>query len=153
MSRSKRSSGDSRYDAYKDYQATLSERMQLNQYKLMTGSETPFTDDQTEQLLAIMKEEKQNVTTATAQEFPSQDKMAFASMSDEQIEKLLQSQDTVNQRVYDRANQVLTPEQLQQFGKFQTNQLQMMRTGMAMMRKMFDGNVPDAPGAAPTAAK
>jgi hypothetical protein len=49
----------------------------------------------------------------------------------------MESQETINQRVYDRARNLLTPAQLDSFGTFQTNQLQMMRMGMSMAKKMF----------------
>jgi hypothetical protein len=60
-----------------------------------------------------------------------------AMLSGEGTEKLIQTQDTINQRAYERARQVLTPGQLEPFGQFQTNQLRMMRLGMNMARKFM----------------
>lgn len=131
--------GEERYSFYKEYQQTVGDRMQLNQFKQMAGAENPFSGQQTEQLLAIMKEEKQGVTAAMGQSFPGQDPSSLQAMfsNEQQIEKLLQSQETVNERVFQRAGQVLSPDQLASFGKFQTNQMQMMRMGMTMARKFF----------------
>jgi len=141
--------GESRYALYKDYQLTVAERTQLNQFKLTGGLQTALTDDQTEQLLTIMKEEKQSVTSKGGQALAdlSQKKGAMQGMlSDEQIDKMLEAQTEVNERVYNRANELLAPDQMQAFGKFQTNQLQMMRMGMSMARKMF-GNDKSTPPA------
>ena len=80
------------------------------------------------------------MAAATGQTFPADGQDAAnlqAMLSGDGVEKLLQSQETVNQRVYERAGQILSPEQLSSFGKFQTNQLQMMRLGMNMARKFM----------------
>ena len=55
----------------------------------------------------------------------------------------------MNQRVYERAKAVLSPEQLNGFGRFQTNQLQMMRMGMTMARKFLGPDNSGAPVASP----
>jgi hypothetical protein len=134
--------GDTRYAQYKDYQQTVGERMQLNQFRMQNGSgESALTDQQTDQLLGLMKEEKQAVAKETGQTFPADgqsDAAKFETMlSGGGVEKLLQAQETVNQRVYQRAQQILTEAQLASFGKFQTNQLQMMRIGINMARKFM----------------
>jgi len=144
--------GEARYAQYKDYQQTLGERMQLNQFKVQTASDpNPLTDMQAEQLLAIMREEKQGVAAASGQPLPGpgQDPTgAQAFLSDEQMEKLLESQGTVNQRVTERARAVLSADQWESFSRYQTNQMEMIRVGMRMARKFL---APDRPqgGATP----
>jgi len=132
--------GDARFAQYKEYQETVGERTQLNMYRQQTGGDMPLSDQQTDQLLAFMKEEKQNVAAATGQPLAGagQDQAKIEAMlSSEQSDKLLQSQETVNQRVFERAKGILTPEQLDSFAKFQTNQMQMMRMGMKMARQFM----------------
>jgi uncharacterized protein YciI len=132
--------GETRYAQYKDYQETVGERAQLNQFRQQTGGENALTDQQTEQLLAFMSEEKKAVAATTGQAFPGtgQDAATWEAMfSDESVQKLMQAQEAVNQRVYERARGVLSENQLGAFGKFQTNQLQMMRLGMSMARKFM----------------
>ncbi len=133
--------GESRYAEYKNYQQTVGERTQLNQFRMQSaGGESALTDQQTEQLLGFMKEEKQVVAAATGLPMPgdNQDAATLQAMfSGEGSEKVLQSQETVNQQVYARAREILSAEQLAAFGKFQTNQLQMMRMGMNMARKFI----------------
>ena len=143
--------GETRYAQYQDYQQTVGERTQLSQFRQQTAGENALTDRQTDQLLAFMKEEKQAVAAATGQPAPGAGQNVEnmqAMFSGEGTEKLLQSQETVNQRVYERAREVLSAEQLGAFGKFQTNQLQLMRMGMSMARKFMAPEKTE--GAAPT---
>jgi len=133
--------GETRYAQYKSYQETVGERTQLNQFRQQTaGGENALTEPQVEQLLTFMKEEKRAVGAASGQVFPGARQDAAnleAVLSSDGVPKLLQAQETANQRVYERARTVLSENQLAAFGTFQTNQLQMMRMGMNMMRKFM----------------
>jgi hypothetical protein len=79
------------------------------------------------------------VQATTGSVLPGADQAAAtqAMLSEEQSGKILETQALVNQRVYEHAGEILSPEQLQSFAQFQTNQLQMMRMGVSMARKMF----------------
>ena len=131
--------GESRYAQYKDYQLTVGERTQLNQFRQTMGSENALTDQQTDQLLAFMREEKQAVTaTGGMASFDGQDAASMQAMfSGEGIDKILQNQEAIGKRVYERAQTVLSESQLTAFGKFQNSQLQMMRVGMSMARQFM----------------
>lgn len=132
--------GDQRYAQYKDYEQTAGERMQLNQFRQQFGAGSlPLTEDQTEQLLGFMKEEKQSMASVghpTVGSGQSGGEIE-AILSEDRSESMLQSQEYVNERVYERAKTVLSEDQLGAFGKFQSNQLQMMRVGVGMARKFF----------------
>lgn len=131
--------GESRYAQYKDYQQTVGERTQLNQFRQTMGSENALSDQQTDQLLAFMREEKQAVTAGGGMaSFDGQDPASMQAMfSGEGIDKVLQNQEAIGKRVYERARTVLSENQLTAFGKFQTSQLQMMRVGMSMARQFM----------------
>lgn len=133
--------GESRYLQYKDYQQTVGERTQLSQFQQQTAaSDHPLTDQQTEALLGFMKEEKQTAATDARLPLPGETPDAAtmqAMLSGEGLDKLLQTQETVNQRVYERSREILSPEQLGAFGKFQTNQLQIMRMGLNFAQKFM----------------
>jgi cytochrome c1 len=143
--------GDTRFAQYQDYQQTLGERMQLDQFRQQNAGEAnALTDQQANQLLAFMKEEKQSAATVTGQSPAGigQDQAANLQtiLSGEQLDKTLQDQEALNQKVYERAKAVLSPEQLDAFGAFQTNQISSMRIGMTMARKFFaPGNGQDQP--------
>jgi hypothetical protein len=136
--------GDTRYAQYKDFQETAGERMQLNMWKQQGAmSEHPLSDDQSEQLLKVMREEKKYVadTQGQSQTSSSSDMDKFKAMlSEEDANKMLDQQSTVNQRVYDRARNILSDDQLASFAQWQTNQLNMMRMGVNMARKMMGGD-------------
>jgi hypothetical protein len=142
--------GESRFAQYKEYQQTAGERMQLNMFNQQAGAGAlALTDSQTEQLLSMMKEEKQALT-AVGQHMPGMGQDAAnleALLSKDQSETMLGLQESVNERVYERAKGLLSEEQLAAFGKFQTNQLQMMRAGVGMARTLF--NPDGASGPAP----
>src|ERR1035437_891884 len=143
--------GDDRYAQYKDYQETVSERTLLNQFKMQAGSDYNLNAQQTEALLTFMKEEQKSVVATTGLPLGQTDKdpAKFQSLlSDGKVDELLQAQETVGQRVYERARTILSPDQLDTLGRYQTNWMQMMRVGMTMMRKMFTPDSPAA-GAAP----
>lgn len=133
--------GETRYARYQDYQQTVNERAQLNQFQQQYGGgENALSEQQTERLLAIMKEEKQSVAATAGQASPGagQDAANMEAMfSSDATEKLMQTQESINQRVYERAREVLSENQLASFGRFQTNQLQMTRMGMNMARKFM----------------
>jgi phage terminase small subunit len=141
--------GESRYALYKDYQQTIGERAQLIQFKQqMAGGQNPLTDQQLEQLLALMREEKENVAAATGQPLSGtghDEANLQAMLSGDQTEKLLDAFETVSKRTYERASGLLLPDQLTVFGRFQTNQLQAMRMGM----KLFVAHKSDSVATAP----
>lgn len=145
--------GDARYTQYKEYQETLGERTLLNQFKQQAGSDYNLSDPQTEALLTFMKEEKKSVAAATG--LPLNDTghdpaRMQALLADDKADQLLQAQETINQRVYERARTILSPEQLQTLGKFQANQMQMTRMGRSMAKKMFAPDKPAASAATPS---
>lgn len=140
--------GETRYAEYQDYQQTFGERTLLNQFQQQYGGgENALNEQQTERLLAIMKEERQWASAADQASVGTGPDTATmeAMFSSDATEKLLQSQESINQRVYERAGELLSETQLAAFGKFQTNQLQMMRMGMNMARKFM---TPESSGGA-----
>ena len=140
--------GDDRYAQYKDYQETVGERTLLNQFKLQAGSDYNLNDVQTEAMLGFVKEEQKSVATTTGLPLgdANMNPAKFqALLSGDKVDELIAAQNTVGQRVYDRARTILSPDQLDTWGKYQTNRMQMMRMGMNMARKMF---APDKPAAA-----
>ena len=141
--------GDDRFAQYQEYQKTTSERMQLNAFRQQAGADYSLTDQQSEQLLSFMSEEKQAATANGQTPLDQSQGQAGlqAALSDDKTEKLIQNQEAINQRVYDRAQTILSPDQLTAFGKFQKSQLQMMRMGMSMARKMFGND--SAPASTP----
>jgi hypothetical protein len=131
--------GDGLYAQYKDYQQTVGERVQLNMFRQSSGSEHPLTDAQVEQLLQIVSEEKRNAAAITGQPLPGVDNAQNFEMmlSEERVETMLRAQELASQQVIERAKTILNPEQAEEFAAFQNNQLEMVRMGISMARKMM----------------
>ena len=55
----------------------------------------------------------------------------------ENLDKQMQWMDDYNGRVLERAEQILTPEQLAQYRQFQDQQTSMQKFGLKMAREMF----------------
>jgi hypothetical protein len=130
--------GDERFAQYEDYQKNVGERMQLDQFKNQLAAENlPLRDDQTAQLMQIMKEEKAAFPPAIPTDqtqMPKKD-----TFTAENLEKQLTWMDEYNRRVLDRAGQVLTPEQLKQYQSFQEQQTSLQKMGLQMAKQMFGG--------------
>jgi hypothetical protein len=144
--------GDARYAQYEAYQETVPHRMQLNAFKQQAGSDYNLTEPQTEALVIMMKEETKNVAATVGLPLDGPDKdpaKIKAMLAEGKMDELLRGQETVSQRVYERARTILFPEQLASFGRFQTNQMQAMRLGMNMAKKMFAPDASDPAGALP----
>lgn len=133
--------GESRYLEYKDYQETVGERTQLNMFRQGDAVGRTLSDDQTDQLLRVMAQEKKALQETAGAVFPgaTQDPAAMQQMlNDDQAAKVIETQERLNRRVYERAVDFLSEEQLKSFAGFQANQLDMMRVGLKMARQMFE---------------
>ena len=126
--------GEEKFAQYQDYNQTIGERMMLDQF----ARNAEVSSEQNEQLLAIMREEKKNVqiNLGNPAADPTQDWQAVLG-SDEATARLFAQQEEVNNRVMERAAQVLTPEQLQKFAPVLKSQLEMQKAGLKMARQMF----------------
>jgi hypothetical protein len=142
--------GDERFAVYEDYQKSIGERMQLDQFKNQVAAESmPLREDQTAQLMQIMKEEKAAVPPAIPTDqtqLPNKD--LFTA---ENLDKQTQWMEDYNRRVLARAESVLSPDQFKQYQSFQEQQVSMQKLGLSMARQMFGGEKGGAAPAAPSA--
>jgi hypothetical protein len=130
--------GDERFAKYQDYQKNLGERMQLDQLKTnLEAANLPLQEQQSAQLLQIMKEEKAAVPPV----IPSDGTQLGANMKElmtqENMKKQLDWMEDYNRRVLERVNGVLTADQLKQYKEFQEQQLAMQKFGLKMAGEMF----------------
>jgi hypothetical protein len=129
--------GEEKYAQMQEYNQTIGERMMLDQL----GKQADLSTEQNQQLLNIIKEEKKNVqiNRGVPAYDPTKDWQQVLQ-SGEAAEQIFAQQEEVNNRVIERAGQVLTPEQLEKFGPLLKSQLEMQKAGMRMAREMFKGN-------------
>ena len=114
---------------YEDYQRTLGERMRVNAIAdQLEALDVPLRDDQRKQLVTAMVEERERIPP------PSLDGLSPKEMADRQLEW----HEDYERRIRERAAQVLTPEQLEQFTNLQKLQTQMRR--MAFSAVEASGN-------------
>ena len=130
--------GDERNKQFKDYQANIGERMQLDQLqKRLETDNLPLQETQAAQLMEAMKQEK----TAAPPPIPSDANRNPADMkslmTSENIDKQIQWMNDYNQRVLDRASQFLSPEQLKSYREMQEQQTALQQMGLKMAREMF----------------
>jgi hypothetical protein len=139
--------GDERYVQYTDFNETMAERMAVNQLsQQLASSSNPLNDDQSRQLLAIMKEEKKSVTPVfggAGADGSANMANWQALMSEDRLNEFFKQREEIDQRVLERAKTVLTREQLTALDTHQSNQLQMQRMGMSMAAKMFGAQKSD----------
>jgi hypothetical protein len=130
--------GDEKFESYQEYNQTMSERMALDQF----GKGIQATPEQTEQLLSIIREEKQNAQINFGMATPQPQDVQAMFGSTEAVDRMLAQQEQVNARVVERAGGVLSAEQVRQLGPVLDTQLQMQRASMKMAREMFKNQAP-----------
>ena len=127
--------GDEQYAIYQDYEATVGERMlvgQLNQQ--LTDKNMALDEVQQEELVTLMIEERAKVKLPSGLE--QQAAWAGGMPSTEALEKLLQQQQELNQRVHARSNEFLSEAQQAELQAYQDSQIQAQRLGIQMMQGM-----------------
>ncbi len=126
--------GDSGFAQFQEYQTTIPDRQLLESMKA-SFADNPLTDDQQQSLLQIMINERKNsimpLDPATGKP------VVLEANPAAQMEQTLQTQDQINQRVYQQAANFLSPAQLQSLGTSQTNMLGLVKSMMPMMQKMM----------------
>ena len=132
--------GDAGYAQYQQYEKTSEDRSLISGgggfAEELTGS-TVLTDDQAEQLIKAVSEERQNFKFSTDFSDKSKSAALFASTpAGEFLNQHLQEQDRLNQLYLARAQTILSPDQLAAFQKFLSNRQQMQAMMLRMTAKM-----------------
>jgi hypothetical protein len=122
-----------------EYERTSGDRMALRQYeRTFSRAGLPLDEAQSAGLLQIMKEERMK---APADPLESGGKNPIAAVSALQdgaaVEKALQTQRDLQQRVFARAHTVLSPDQMTAFESAQKQQLQRQEMGVKMGKAIF----------------
>jgi len=139
--------GDEKYVQYEDYQKTMADRMTLNQFQQQAaGTQTALRDDQLKELVQLMKEERAKAPPVVGEDPAKAAESLSKLMNDEIMDQQMKWQEDFNQRVFDRAGHVLTPDQLKEFADFQAQQFNMQKFGLKMAREVFGGGKEGAGG-------
>jgi hypothetical protein len=134
--------GEEKFNQYQDYNQTIGERMMLEQF----ARGTDISTEQNEQILAIMREEKKNVEINLGNPTDPNQNWQAVLASDEAMQRIFSQQQEVNQRVIERAGQLLTQEQIQKLEQALKDQQAMQEASLKMARQMFSsGDAPKPP--------
>jgi hypothetical protein len=135
--------GDEKYTQFQQYSQTLGERMMLDQF----GKDAEITPDQKEALLNIVLEERKNSQINNGESLTkSPEDLSKMLNSPDAMEKTIARQQQINERVIERAGNILTADQVRKLGPLLDSQLQMQRAGVKMAQEMFGRNAaPAAP--------
>jgi hypothetical protein len=128
--------GDERFAAYKDYEKTIQDRLIVRQFReSLADSDNPLDKSQGDQLIQVIKEEKENFPFTMDVQNP--DGMNHGQFSAESITTYMKEKAELNKRVLERVAAILTPEQQDAFRSFLENQQKLEEIGMKMATQMF----------------
>ena len=129
--------GPLRYGQYRDFEKTLAERVQVRQLnQQLAGEGSPLADSQSKALIQIMSEERASLQNVN----PASSAGGRQAMTATDIEQYSRQVDAMNQRVYNRAASVLTPQQLGAFAVFQKNMATAQTASLKMTQEMLKGD-------------
>jgi hypothetical protein len=122
------------YQAFQDYEKTTPERAPLQMFKGTLSGADVLTDQQETALVTAMSEERRALppTSMINSQVPGPQQF-----SEERVAETLKQLDQLQQRNVTRAATILTPAQLDQFVKYQSQQRSMQEMGMKMAAQMF----------------
>jgi len=132
--------GDQNYQAFQAYEKTVPDRMNVSQFNdQFAGTSSALSADQQTQLIQAMSDARNNFnwTSGLNQQNPGANGDVASLLTDENIDKFTQEREQFDDQFLARAQQILTPEQLQAFKAFQATQRQMQIMGMKMAKQML----------------
>jgi hypothetical protein len=122
------------YQAFQDYEKTTPERAPLHMFKGTLSGADVLTDQQETALVTAMSEERRALPPTSLLNSQAPGEQQF---SEERVAETLKQMDQLQQRNTARAATILTPVQLEQYVKFQSQQRTMQEMGMKMAAQMF----------------
>lgn len=122
------------YQAFQEYEKTTPERAPLHMFKGTLSGADVLTDQQETALVTAMSEERRALPSTSLLNSQAPGAQQF---SEERVAETLKQMDQLQQRNAARAATILTPVQLDQYVKFQSQQRTMQEMGMKMAAQMF----------------
>lgn len=129
--------GDAKYQEWQDYQQSMGARMQVrNLRSMLEGSPEPLREDQYQPLVTAIADEQRRFGTETRSDAFRTRPAAPMTHADQlaMMEQSLERTADHNQRMRDAAAPYLSTAQLERFDKMLSQQLEMQRLSLKMMR-------------------
>jgi hypothetical protein len=133
------------YQAFKDYEKTVGERVQVQMFKSMLPADAALTDQQEYDLISAMYEERKAMPASSLVNNQNPDP---SQLTADQIGELLKQLDVLQQAYAKRAAAILSPSQLEQFTKWQEQWSAMQAAGLKMAAQVFGKKSAPPPPAA-----
>ncbi|MCG3147649.1 MAG: hypothetical protein PCFJNLEI_01089 [Verrucomicrobiae bacterium] len=134
--------GTEGYEIFKGYEDTQAERMQVNMFKHSLAGTEALTEQQEQDLIAVMYEERKRLPVA----LPTQNTVPDpAQFTPEKVTEMGKQLEELQVRNLERAATILTPAQLEQFKAGQERMRVMQTMGIKMAAQMFSNQGDAAP--------
>ncbi len=141
--------GPQNYEVFEQHEQTTNERMQVRMFKGALPATAALSDEQKYDLIAAMYEERKALPTSALLNNKTTDP---SQLTEEGIAEALKEMERLQQRYAERAGMILSPEQLEQFTKWQQQWSAMQAAGLKMASQMFGNKTPPPPGGPSTQA-
>lgn len=133
--------GSQDYQVFQDYEKTVNERMSVQMFKDTLPVADVLTDQQEDNLIAVMYQERKDMPASSLMNNQNQDP---SQLTEERIAELQKQMEQLQKKYADRAAGILNPSQLEQFTKWQQQWSTMQMAGLKMAAQMF-GNKAGTP--------
>ncbi len=144
----KQTLGEQRYEKFRTYNASVQDRLAVNQFaEQLKANDLPLTDEQIQNLLRTIEEERQATRSAAsdlADAMPSVRQLALL-FSRNAKQRFDDAEEQLQQRVLERAKTILTSEQWEAYRTFQTKQREYQQMALELTRRMIGGGAASAP--------
>lgn len=126
------------YGKLERYEKSTPERMQLDSLRGMLSSTTAPLDEATEtRLMDVMYQEREKA--AFVSEFADQQNTDLTRFTPENLARFATDSTAVNEKIAERASEILSPGQMEVFRKSQEQQAAMVKMHIEMAAKIFGG--------------
>ena len=130
--------GDDKFAQLKTYEKSAADRMAISGFKDQLNGSAALTPEQEQQLIDATTQERQNFKFTT--DFGDKSKLTgdlSATFNEENVNRFIEEMGQLNQHFVEKAQNILTPDQLEAYQKFLNNQQALQKMGMQMGAKMF----------------
>lgn len=125
---------------YQEYTRNLASYLTAEQFKELLTGDKERKEQQTKELFQVMQEERQRAleNAGLDPDFQTVPNMNFRNIASEaEAERSIKLLDGIYENVTARASSFLSPEEIQKFGQFRTNAINLNRMAVSVNRKMM----------------
>lgn len=132
--------GDNNYQAYQTYEKTVPDRMALGQFSdQVASSGTALTPEQQNQMVQALSDARNNFTWTSGlnQPNPGANGDIASLLTDDSIARFTAEREQFDAQFLAKAQQILTPDQVDAYKTFQDQRRQLQLMGFNMAKQMY----------------